>query len=108
MTGKIRQLPSPFGTGDSGNFIVRIVVDQAPSVNTYQSGDKVSIRVQLANKQGILWLPPAAIHQVGGRTFVIADSGLGPQRLEIEIGVQTQDKVEIVSGLNEGQVVIGL
>jgi RND family efflux transporter MFP subunit len=108
MTGKIRQLPSPYGTGDGGNFIVRIVVDQAPSVNTYQSGDKVSIRVQLANKQGILWLPPAAIHQVGGRTFVIADSGLGPQRLEIEIGVQTQDKVEIVSGLKEGQVVIGL
>jgi RND family efflux transporter MFP subunit len=108
MTGKIRQLPSPYGTGDGGNITVRIVVDQPPSATTYQSGDKVSVRVQLANKKGILWLPPAAIHQVGGRTFVIADSGLGPQRLEIEIGIQTQDKVEIVSGLQEGQVVIGL
>jgi multidrug efflux pump subunit AcrA (membrane-fusion protein) len=108
ITGKIRQLPSPYGTGDSGNVTVRIVLDQAPSATTYQSGDKVSVRVQLANKKGVLWLPPAAIHQVGGRTFVIADSGLGPQRIEIEIGVQTQDKVEIVSGLKEGQVVIGL
>jgi RND family efflux transporter MFP subunit len=108
MTGKIRQLPSPYGTGESGNLIVRIVVDQAPSKDTYLSGDKVTIRVQLANKQGVLWLPPAAIHQVGGRTFVIADSGQGPQRVEIEIGLQTQDKVEILSGLKEGQVVIGL
>jgi RND family efflux transporter MFP subunit len=108
MTGKVRQLPSPYGTGESGNIIVRIVIDQAPSKATYLSGDKVSIRVLLANKQGVLWLPPAAIHQVGGRTFVIADNGLGPQRVEIEIGLQTQDKVEIVSGLKEGQVVIGL
>jgi len=108
MTGKIRQLPSPYGTGDSGNIIVRIVMDQPPSKNTYQSGDKVSVRVELANKKGVLWLPPAAIHQVGGRTFVIADAGLGPQRIEIEIGLQTQDKVEIVSGLTEGQIVIGL
>jgi RND family efflux transporter MFP subunit len=108
MTGKVRQLPSPYGTGASANTIVRIVLDQPPSQDTYQSGDKVSIRVQLANKKGLLWLPPAAIHQVGGRTFVIADSGLGPQRIEIEIGLQTQDKVEILSGLKEGQVVIGL
>lgn len=108
MTGKIRQLPSPYGTGDSSNVIVRIVLDQPPSKDTYQSGDKVTVEVQLANKKGVLWVPPAAIHQVGGRTFVIVDTGQGPQRIEIEIGLQTQDRVEILSGLTEGQVVIGL
>ena len=108
MTGKIRELPSPFGTGASSSLLVRVVMDQPPSKNTYQAGDKVTVRVELANKKGVLWLPPAAIHQVGGRTFVIADTGLGPQRMEIEIGLQTQDKVEIVSGLSEGQIVIGL
>jgi RND family efflux transporter MFP subunit len=108
MTGKVRQLPSPYGTGESSNLLVRIVMDQPPSKDTYQAGDKVTVKVELANKKGVLWLPPAAIHQVGGRTFVIADMGLGPQRIEIEIGLQTQDKVEIVSGLTEGQTVIGL
>jgi len=108
MTGKVRQLPSPYGTGESSNLIVRIVLNQPPSKDTYQAGDKVTVRVELANKKGVLWLPPAAIHQVGGRTFVIADAGLGPQRIEIEIGLQTQDKVEIVAGLTEGQIVIGL
>jgi multidrug efflux pump subunit AcrA (membrane-fusion protein) len=108
MTGKVRELPSPYGTGAGGTTNVRVVLDQPPSKDTYQSGDKITIRAELANKKGVLWLPPAAIHQVGGRTFVIADTGMGPQRIEIEIGVQTQDKVEITSGLTEGQVVIGL
>jgi RND family efflux transporter MFP subunit len=108
LTGKVTELPSPYGTGPSNDSIVRIVLDQAPSLETYQSGDKVTVIIELANKQEVLWLPPAAVHQVGGRNFVISDSGNGPQRIEIEIGVQTQDKVEILSGLKEGQVVIGL
>jgi multidrug efflux pump subunit AcrA (membrane-fusion protein) len=108
FTGKVTELPSPYGTGPSNDAIVRIVLDQAPSLETYQSGNKVTAMIELANKKDILWLPPAAVHQVGGRTFVISDSGNGPQRIEIEIGVQTQDKVEILSGLKEGQVVIGL
>jgi RND family efflux transporter MFP subunit len=108
LTGAVSELPSPYGTGPSNDAIVRIVLDQPPSLETYQSGDKVTVMIELANKKGVLWLPPAAVHQVGGRTFVIADSGNGPQRIEIEIGVQTQDKVEILSGLKEGQVVIGL
>jgi RND family efflux transporter MFP subunit len=108
LTGKVTELPSPYGRGPSNDSIVRIVLDQPPSLETYQSGDKVTVTIELANKKGVLWLPPAAVHQVGGRTFVISDSGNGPQRIEIEIGVQTQDKVEILSGLKEGQVVIGL
>ena len=108
LTGKVVELPSPYGRGPSSDAIVRIVIDQAPSLETYQSGDKVTVMIELANKKGVLWLPPAAVHQVGGRTFVISDGGNGPQRIEVEIGVQTQDKVEILSGLKEGQVVIGL
>jgi multidrug efflux pump subunit AcrA (membrane-fusion protein) len=108
LSGKVTELPSPYGRGPGNDSIVRIVLGAPPSLDTYQSGDKVTIVIELANRKGVLWLPPAAIHQVGGRTFVISDGGNGPQRIEIEIGVQTQDKVEILSGLKEGQVVIGL
>jgi macrolide-specific efflux system membrane fusion protein len=108
LAGQVTELPSPYGRGPGSDAVVRIVLDQPPSLETYQSGDKVTVTIELANKKGILWLPPAAIHQVGGRTFVIADTGNGPQRIEIEIGVQTQDRVEILSGLKEGQTVIGL
>lgn len=107
LSGKIRQLPSPYGTGDANSTTIRVALDQAPSKDTYQAGDKATVHIQLANRLGVLWLPPAAVRQVGGRTFVIVNTASGLQRIDITIGVQTTDKIEIVSGLTEGQVVIG-
>ena len=107
LTGTIRQLPSPYGTGESDDRAVHVVMDTPPSASTYQSGDKVTITVQLASKEDVLWLPPDAIRSAGGRTFVIINSENGPERVDIEIGLQTRDRVEIISGLTEGQVVVG-
>jgi RND family efflux transporter MFP subunit len=107
LSGKIRQLPSPYGTGDPNTNIIRVAIDQAPSKDTYQAGDKATVHIQLANRLGVLWLPPAAVHQVGGRTFVVVTGPSGLERVDITIGLQTADKVEILSGLSAGQVVIG-
>ncbi len=107
LTGTIRQLPSPYGTGASDESVVHIVLDESPSASTYQSGDKVTVNVLLASKEDVLWLPPDAIRSAGGRTFVIINSETGPQRVDVEIGLQTRDMIEIVSGLEEGQVVVG-
>jgi len=106
-TGKVRQLPSPYGTGSADDLTVHIVLDQIPSSSDLKFGDTVTVSVQLANKKGVLWLPPAAIREVGGRTFVIVNGANGPKRIDIEVGLQTADKIEILSGLNEKQVVIG-
>jgi RND family efflux transporter MFP subunit len=107
LTGTIRQLPSPYGTGESDEGAIHVALDSPPSASTYQTGDKVTVVVQLASKENALWLPPDAIRSAGGRTFVIINSDSGPHRVEIEIGLQTRDMVEIVSGLEEGQVVVG-
>jgi len=107
LTGTIRQLPSPYGTGESDERVIHVVLDAPPSASTYQTGDKVTVTVLLASKKDTLWLPPDAIRQAGGRTFVIINSDSGPSRVDIEIGLQTRDMVEIVSGLTEGQVVLG-
>ena len=107
LTGTIRQLPSPFGTGESDDRSVYIVLETPPSTETYQTGDKVTVIVQLASKEDVLWLPPDAIRSAGGRTFVIVNSDSGPKRVDIETGLQTRDMVEIVSGLTDGQVVVG-
>ncbi len=106
-SGKIRQLPSPYGTGSSDDKTIHIVLDQMPPAGDLKFGDTVTVLVQLANKTGILWLPPAAIREVGGRTFVIVNGTNGPKRVDVEVGLQTADRVEVVSGLDEGQVVIG-
>lgn len=107
LMGTIRQLPSPYGTGESDEGAIHVVLDEPPSATTYQSGDNVTVTVLLASKEGVLWLPPDAIRSAGGRTFVIINSESGPQRVDVEIGLHTRDRVEIVSGLEEGQVVVG-
>jgi macrolide-specific efflux system membrane fusion protein len=106
LTGKIRQLPSPYGTGPSDDRSVYISLEQPASAETYQVGDKVTVTVILASKTGVLWLPPDAIRSAGGRTFVIINSPEGPKRIEVEVGLKTLAMVEIRSGLAEGQMVV--
>ena len=107
LTGKIRQLPSPYGTGPSDEHVIHVVLDALPSEDTYQLGDKATVYVTLASKQDVLWLPPDAIRSAGGRTFVIVNSDNGPQRVDVELGLQTRDMIEIVVGLEEGQAIVG-
>jgi len=107
LKGTISQLPSPYGTGSSEERVIRVLLDAEPSADTYQSGDKVMVKLVLASKDDILWLPPEAVRSAGGRTFVIVNSESGPKRVDIEIGLQTRDMIEIVTGLTEGQVVVG-
>ncbi|MBK9926484.1 MAG: efflux RND transporter periplasmic adaptor subunit [Anaerolineales bacterium] len=107
MTGTIRQLPSPYGTGAAEQNVAHIVLDTPPSADTYQVGDVLRVTIQLASKTGVLWLPPDAVRSSGGRTFVIVNGDGGPQRVDVEIGLQTRDMIEIISGLTEGQVVVG-
>jgi macrolide-specific efflux system membrane fusion protein len=105
--GEITQLPSPYGTGGSNDQTIHVVLDEIPAGGDYKISDTVTVVVELANKKNILWLPPAAIRTVGGRTFVIVNGENGPMRVDIEIGLKTNDKIEILSGLTEGQVVVG-
>lgn len=107
LNGNVRQLPSPYGTGSSDDQTIHIILDQTSSSKDLSFNDTVTVLVEQANKTGILWLPPAAIREVGGRIFVINNDPKGPKRVDIEVGLQTSDKVEILSGLEEGQVVIG-
>ena len=107
LSGTIRQIPSPYGTGESDEGAIHVVLDSPPSTSTYQSGDNVTVTVLLASKEAVLWLPPNAIRSAGGRTFVIINSEGGPKRVDVEIGLQMRDRVEIVAGLQEGQVVVG-
>jgi RND family efflux transporter MFP subunit len=105
-TGAIRQLPYPYGTG-SGADDVRVVLDVNAAQGGYQLGDRTLISAVLQDKSDILWLPPQAIRNVGGRTFVVVQDAKGQRRVDVTLGLQVYDKVEILSGLTEGQVVVG-
>ncbi|UCC61429.1 MAG: secretion protein HlyD, partial [Anaerolineae bacterium] len=58
-------------------------------------------------KDDVLWLPPAAIRTFQGREFVIVQEADRQRRADVQIGIESQDRVEILEGLEEDQIVVG-
>ena len=59
------------------------------------------------SRADVLWLPPAAIRTFQDQDFVFVESGGVQRRVNVTVGLQASDRVEIVSGLEEGQTVVG-
>jgi multidrug resistance efflux pump len=116
MTGKIRQLPYPYGSGgatknDTTNAekdtSARISLDpDALKDVTLELGDLARVTVVLEKKSDVLWLPPQAVRTFEGRKFVVVQEGDGQRRVDVKIGIQSEDRVEIEEGLKEGQVAV--
>jgi hypothetical protein len=71
--------------------------------------------VVIERKEGVLWLPPEAIRSFEGRSFVVVREGGSPdeakplreRRLPVRTGIESEERVEIVEGVEEGAVVVG-
>lgn len=106
FTGVIRQLPYGWG-GDveETDRAVRITPD--PDAPALALDDLVRGTVILEQRVGVLWLPPAALQTFRGRTFVFVQEADGTQRrVDVTTGIESDARVEIVAGLEEGQVII--
>jgi RND family efflux transporter MFP subunit len=108
LTGKIYSLPYPYGSGskDALDQSLRIAVDQDLVAGGYEVGDLVEVVVLLEKSEDILWLPPQAIRTFEGRKFVVVKDGDGQRRVDVRTGLQSDDRVEILEGVEEGQVIL--
>ncbi|HUW10705.1 MAG TPA: HlyD family efflux transporter periplasmic adaptor subunit [Anaerolineae bacterium] len=108
LQGSIRRMPASgvLARQDSDRSL-RIALEASSTEAGYRSGDLVRIAVALQHKPDALWLPPAAIRTFEGRTFVTVQEGGGQRRVDVTLGIEGSDRVEIIGGLNEGQVVVG-
>jgi multidrug efflux pump subunit AcrA (membrane-fusion protein) len=52
-------------------------------------------------------LPPDAIRSFEGRRFVVIREGDRDRRVPVEIGIETEDLVEITEGVEEGDIIVG-
>ena len=109
--GIIRSLPYPFGSGGSATGLEE--EDHATHLEVdfgdldIGPGDLVRVTVVLDRREDVLWLPPAAIRTFEGRKFVVIQEGAGQRRVDVTVGIESEDRVEIVAGLEEGQAIIG-
>ncbi len=103
-------LPYPYGSGGGSNVedvdtSTHISFD--PGDLSVEAGDVVNITVSLEKKEDVLWLPPAAIRTFSGRNFVVVQDADGQQhRVDVVIGIESDERVEIEMGLEEGQIVV--
>jgi len=108
--GVIRLLPYPFGGGGRPGLADQDRSTHISVTSDRQSlklGDLARVTVVLERKADALWLPPQAVRTFEGRKFVVVQEGDAQRRVDVKIGIEGEDRVEIVSGLEQGQVVIG-
>lgn len=96
----IRQIP--FSNRDADQT-VRV----AATLPDIQQGQVINVEMPLDTREDVLWLPPEAIRTFQNRSFVIIQTEDGEQIQDIQLGLETDDRVEILSGVEEGMVVIG-
>jgi multidrug efflux pump subunit AcrA (membrane-fusion protein) len=70
-------------------------------------GELATVMITLEQKNDALWLPLAAIRTFQGRDFVVIQDGSSQRRVDVKLGIKGEDRVEVLDGVQEGQVVVG-
>jgi multidrug efflux pump subunit AcrA (membrane-fusion protein) len=113
LSGVVRQLPYPYGSGGRGQTVedmdksTRVTIEASPDEEGFELGDLVRVTVELERKADVLWLPPQALRIFDGRRFAVLQDGDVQRRVDVTVGIETPERVEIESGLEEGQTVVG-
>ncbi len=103
VLGGIERLPFPFGVG--GDPFIYLTVPEAEQ-GKLRVGGAVEVTVEIARREDVLWLPPAALQQVGSVYYAFVRIGEEERQTQVEVGLQTAEQVEIITGLAEGDVVV--
>ena len=107
VTGRIVQLPSdvPVTAPDSERKAVKIEVDSVPKGT--RVGDAVNINLMLEEKTDVIVLPARYVSSYSARRYVrvLNEEGV-PEERDVKLGIQSNNQVEIVSGLEAGEVIV--
>ncbi len=108
LSGTIEKLPTSLTSTSS-----TVTADPAIHVNfpigslKLDVGDIAQVVLTLEQKPNALWLPPQAVRSFDNRRFVVVQDGTRQRRVDVKVGIVTLDRIEILEGIKEGDVVIG-
>jgi multidrug efflux pump subunit AcrA (membrane-fusion protein) len=90
---------------DALNQTVLMQLDESVTLEVARLAQCITV---LGEAQDVLWLPPQAVRTFQGRRFVVLQGENGArQRMDVEIGLEADDRVEIKRGVKLGDVVVG-
>jgi RND family efflux transporter MFP subunit len=105
----IDQLPADQTSAGSqvrGNSFLRVAFPQGDM--KLDLGDTADVTITFSKEPNALWLPPQALRSFDQRTFVVIKDGTQQRQVDIKTGITTADRVQILEGVNEGDVVVGV
>ena len=113
IPGKIVRLPYPYNSGgnqlgfDPDDLAIRLLPDNPAILDELPLGERVEVSLQLDEKDNALWLPPEAIREFSDRMFVVVKNGEREQRIDVQVGLKGDGRVEVLGSLEAGQQVVG-
>lgn len=94
----------PYYMGDSVTFEVRGEVQNADG--RLKSGMQVEMRIQTAQREDVIVVPLLAVKEEAGQAFVLVVNDYTVELRPIQTGLVTNREVEVISGLEEGEMII--
>ncbi len=107
LPGSIARVPIIGNEANSGQpSRARAVRIQVPEGTELESGEIARISTYTAQRNNVLWIPPNALRTFRSRRFVVVRESDGKERrVDVKVGLESTDRVEIVDGLKEGEIV---
>jgi multidrug efflux pump subunit AcrA (membrane-fusion protein) len=107
LIGLVRRLPFIGGSDTTGNDDKAVHVTLQDKNTALELGELATVIITLEQKDEALWLPLAAIRTFQGRDFVVIQDGDVQRRVDVKLGIKAEDRVEVLEGVQEGQIVVG-
>lgn len=108
FTASITALPvamTSTGNQPTGSQAVRIALPKnAPPM---ANGDPVRIAIEAETNLNTVWVHPNGVRRFAGRAFVVLQESDRQRRVDVTLGLENEQQVEILSGLKVGEVVVG-
>jgi len=95
--------------GSTGTvFKLELPMPGIEDLSKYRIGMNADVEIELAKKTNVLVVPLEAINNQDGQTMVKVKSQnrQGYEEKVVELGLESDEAVEVVNGLNEGDVVL--
>jgi multidrug efflux pump subunit AcrA (membrane-fusion protein) len=105
FNGTISKVPAAPASGTTATDTTYNFAFDAQSLS-FDPGDQAEIKITLGRKADALYLPPQAVRTLRDRSSVTVRTSDQDKRVDVVIGIVTPDKIEIISGLKEGDVVL--
>lgn len=106
LEGAVTLSPDNTPINASEKFKDAIIISVPNLPKDVSLGDSVDISVPVESRENTIVIPKRGLNRLFGSVFVRVLEGDILKELNVEVGIETYDEVEIKSGLNEGQMVI--